>query len=63
MQPAFHPCPIVDCAFGFRPVVEKIPGECCDNVTCVPVDGCEVNGTKYAPGASVPSDDPCRVGW
>ena len=63
LQPVGIICPVTVCPHGTVMRVQSIPGECCDNVTCEVTPGCVVNGIEYAFGDTVPSDNPCKVGW
>ena len=62
MQPIVVDCDYT-CPPNTRGEIESIPGQCCGNLTCVPIEACELNGVMYAPGESMPSDDPCMVLW
>ena len=62
VQPIVVDCDYI-CPDNTRGVIEEIPGQCCGNLTCVPIGACELNGVMYAPGESMPSDDPCMVAW
>ena len=62
MQPIVVDCDYT-CPPNTRGEIEQIPGQCCGNLTCVPIEACELSGVMYSPGESMPSDDPCMVAW